>query len=361
MFKKMYTSSVVRISIFISILYFWCGNCANSTTPVSPTNKVIMATPTIVARSTFDANKDSVAINKCISSKDIRGVALILASRTDKQRQQIKISYQQNYATSLEQELQGKTKKTFERLMNALLQPLPEFLARQIGWSLDQEKNWEYMSIICTSSGQMINQFVAQYFTAYNKRLWDDLGSYLNDPNGINFLRAVIDSTSTNVTAPMRTNPTVRQSSIANQMTFFPRDYGRCYEVDNQLLFGFMSTESFAQIKAVVEAFQKANTLSVAGLINTYCFYDLREAYSRIVRFSVDPAAYWANEIYESMAGKQTDDRALTLAILSRSEIDLATIRDTFGVLYHQPLQKAIQDRCSGTYQEIMIQIVNGN
>ncbi|RZF46251.1 hypothetical protein LSTR_LSTR014756 [Laodelphax striatellus] len=120
-------------------------------------------TATILPKIFFDPDKDSNDIFGLMSNDDMRGVAAILAKRTSRERMEIKISYSQLYGRNLKEDVAGKTKDEFHRLLKALLSPVPDYLIEEINWSLDQGKNWEYMSIICTSPGDLLKEMVYKY------------------------------------------------------------------------------------------------------------------------------------------------------------------------------------------------------
>lgn len=62
--------------------------------------------------------------------------------------------------------------------------------------------------------------------------------------------------------------------------------------------------------------------------------------------FSVEcvqsPAAFFANQLQKAMDGAGTDDERLIRIIVSRSEIDLATIKDEFERIYNKTLYSAL-------------------
>lgn len=54
------------------------------------------------------------------------------------------------------------------------------------------------------------------------------------------------------------------------------------------------------------------------------------------------PAAFFANRLYKAMDGAGTDDTTLIRVIVSRSEIDLGSIKDEFERIYNRTLFSAI-------------------
>ncbi|EJW78695.1 hypothetical protein WUBG_10395 [Wuchereria bancrofti] len=61
------------------------------------------------------------------------------------------------------------------------------------------------------------------------------------------------------------------------------------------------------------------------------------------------------------MKGLGTADHHLIRIVVSRSEIDLALIREEFEGMYKKPLIDWIKSECSGPYRDALIVIIKGN
>uniref|UniRef100_A0A915ERL1 Annexin n=1 Tax=Ditylenchus dipsaci TaxID=166011 RepID=A0A915ERL1_9BILA len=70
---------------------------------------------------------------------------------------------------------------------------------------------------------------------------------------------------------------------------------------------------------------------------------------------------FFAELIHKSMVGLGTRDNDLIRLIVTRSEIDLADIRNIYPSLFNTSLEKAIAGDCSGAYKEGLIALVKGN
>lgn len=65
------------------------------------------------------------------------------------------------------------------------------------------------------------------------------------------------------------------------------------------------------------------------------------------------------DDIHRHLAG--TRDTDLIRIIVTRSEVDLADIRESYAQLYGTSLESAIASDTSGAYKEALIALVKGN
>lgn len=70
---------------------------------------------------------------------------------------------------------------------------------------------------------------------------------------------------------------------------------------------------------------------------------------------------YFAELLYNSMKGFGTRDTDLIRIIVTRSEVDLADIRNAYQQMYGTSLENAIAGDCSGSYKQGLIALVKGN
>ncbi|XP_039292449.1 annexin A4 isoform X2 [Nilaparvata lugens] len=316
--------------------------------------------PTIFAKQ-VDLKQQATYFNSLISQHKLDQMAIDLAKLTCEQRMQVKVEYTNAYSRSIEQDIDGKTKKTFMRLLYALIQPMPELMAATIDWSITQKQDFLYVSLICTTPADLLTQIANTYAAKNNKKLVDAIMQNMKDVDGQDFLSDIVNAvTGFESMVQTRPNNTISEDLIQTQVNYIPQAQGNCSEKDNPDLYKFMGGASFAQIAAVVKAFQQKTSLSAASQIRQFCNGILSEAYSRIVIFAEDPVSYWTTEVYNSMGYGKTIDRGLTVAVLYRSEIDLASIRDSFKTTYHNDLVDFIKSHCSETYEKVMENIVSG-
>lgn len=65
--------------------------------------------------------------------------------------------------------------------------------------------------------------------------------------------------------------------------------------------------------------------------------------------------------ISDCLQGLGTRDNDLIRLVVTRSEVDLADVRQQFQQLYKKSLESMIKGDCSGAYKDGLIALVKGN
>merc|ERR1712200_331770 len=99
-------------------------------------------------------------------------------------------------------------------------------------------------------------------------------------------------------------------------------------------------------------AFKDAVKAEMSGNLKRTCL--------AIVAFAKNPAAYFADCIHDSVSGWGTKDRRLIRQIISRSEIDLATVKEQYAKAHDESLLVAVKCDTSGHYRDMLLEIIKG-
>nr|ADF80698.1 RT07313p [Drosophila melanogaster] len=115
-----------------------------------------------------------------------------------------------------------------------------------------------------------------------------------------------------------------------------------------------MSHASFPQLRLVFEEYKVLSGQTIEQAIKHEMSDELHEAMMAIVECVQSPAAFFANRLYKAMNGAGTDDATLIRIIVSRSEIDLETIKQEFERIYNRTLHSAVVAETSGDYKRAL-------
>lgn len=119
------------------------------------------------------------------------------------------------------------------------------------------------------------------------------------------------------------------------------------------------TNRSWSHIGGIADKFQsisKKYTLPAAIKKTFGDNSDTSKALRAMTHFCSEPYDYWAQKLRHSMKGLGTDDHELIRVVVSRCEIDMDNIRNTFAKRYGdgQTLKKWIESDCSGQYRDLL-------
>ncbi len=119
-----------------------------------------------------------------------------------------------------------------------------------------------------------------------------------------------------------------------------------------------MVFEEYQKIKGPIETAirnEMSSSVERAFLAVSKCHFQLIEFINRkhiysyflfesiSALFAKNPAAYYAQRLYESMKGLGTKDRTLIRTMVLRSEVDMAQIKVEFNRMYRNSLESFIR------------------
>ncbi|XP_039296180.1 annexin A1 isoform X1 [Nilaparvata lugens] len=285
----------LSVIIITCILSFNYGECRPKTGPT------IIALP-------FNAVDDANAIISAMekSSSDNKDkIVDILMSKTIAQRLEIGAEYEKiknmDFKKEIEKYFNGKLDS--DKNMLEILKTTTEFLASRLHHSLTKCDNEDYMSIMITSSTEMLRNVCATYQKEYNQEVSSDVNAHLSYDNEL--------------------------SGFINKLISYDIDEQRSdhAKVDDELT------------KKLVSAMP-----------------------TKTMNFATDPFKTFAEQINEDIKGKNDfEDSACPRILISRSEIDMADIRTAYDAAYENGLEWALRKYYHKREQMILTALANGN
>jgi len=135
------------------------------------------------------------------------------------------------------------------------------------------------------------------------------------------------------------------------------------FGTDEQAFIYTLSNNSFSQISLIASEYEKISNNTLLKAIEDEIGGDLSKGLTTIVKYSRDPAGFWAEQLRETMKGMGTDDNKLLRIMVTRAEIDLKSIRNAFGNQYGdgKTLLDWIKSDTSGNYEDILVALCLGN
>ncbi|OAD54767.1 Annexin-B11, partial [Eufriesea mexicana] len=311
--------------------------------------------PTVVAYNDFDARADAEILRKAMKGfgTDEKAIINVLANRNNLQRQEIAVQFKTLYGKDLIKDLKSELSGNFEKLILAMMMPLPQFYAKElhsamVGIGTDE---CVLIEVLCTMSNHEIRVIKQAYEAMYRTTLEDDLRG---DTSG-NFKRLMVSL------------------SCANRDESFDVDLAAAKEDAKQLLMGgelrFGTDESVfnailvqrnvPQLRQIFQEYEDITGHSIETAIENEFSGDIKKGLLAIVKCVKNRAGFFADQLYKSMKGLGTDDDHLIRLVVTRSEVDMGEIKEEFKRKYNESLEDFISGDCSGHYKKCLLALVS--
>ncbi|VDN96760.1 unnamed protein product [Rodentolepis nana] len=115
---------------------------------------------------------------------------------------------------------------------------------------------------------------------------------------------------------------------------------------------------STLDIRAIYDHFKDVYNVSLVDYITKAFKNPLRDAYNTVIMTAVDLRLLLVAQLYNSMRGLGTDERALSRIICIRSEIDLPYLKMLYQQKIGKSLSEAIKSDTSGDYRSLLLTLL---
>ncbi|KAH8287194.1 hypothetical protein KR054_004300, partial [Drosophila jambulina] len=307
--------------------------------------------PTVTNATPFDAAADAQTLRAAMKGfgTDEQEIIDVLAGRSNQQRQMIRAVYDAEFERDMVEDLKSELGGKFEDVIVGMMLPPVEYLCKQLHAAMAGMGTEEatLVEILCTKSNEEMAQIVAAYEERYQRPLAEQMCS---ETSGFfrRLLTLIVTGVRDDLTTP--TDASEAKEQAAQLYAAGEAKLGTDEEVFNRI----MSHASFPQLRLVFDEYKELSGQTIEQAIKHEMSDELHEAMMAIVECVQSPAAFFANRLYKAMNGAGTDDATLIRIIVSRSEIDLETIKQEFERIYNRTLHSAVVAETSGDYKRAL-------
>lgn len=278
-------------------------------------------------------------------------VISIIVSINNAQRQQLLHPYHSKYGKDLIHELKRELIGDFEDVILGLMEIPAKFEAIMLRKAMKGLGTREsaLIDILCARTNHEITAIKNEYNIEFGRFLETDISG---------------DTSGDFQTLLLALTEAKRDPSYNVDLNKAREDARRLKESNDKSLFRDIFTqENFGQLQLMCKEYAGVNGEPIEETIERLFGddKDAMKAYRHIAQCMLDRTRCYAEQLYRAMKGLGTKDSELIRIIVSRSEIDLADIRDEFQRLYNNSLVSWIKKDCSGAYKHALVAIVNGN
>ncbi|KAB0381787.1 hypothetical protein FD755_003704 [Muntiacus reevesi] len=329
---------------------------------------------TITDASGFDPLRDAEVLRKAMKGfgTDEQAIIDCLGSRSNKQRQQILLSFKTAYGKDLIKDLKSELSGNFEKTILALMKTPVLFDAYEIKEAIKGAGTDEacLIEILASRSNEHIRELNRLYKTEFKKTLEEAIRS---DTSG-HFQRLLIslsqgnrdESTNVDMTLPWNSALVLIWGEAC--MLICPSSVQELYAAgenrlgtDESKFNAILCSRSRAHLVAVFNEYQRMTGRDIEKSICREMSGDLEQGMLAVVKCLKNTPAFFAERLNKAMRGAGTKDRTLIRIMVSRSEIDLLDIRAEYKRLYGKSLYHDITGDTSGDYRKILLKICGGN
>ena len=312
---------------------------------------------TVQPAAQFNSEADAAALRKAMKGlgTDEAAIINVIAHRNNAQRQEIKLKYKLLHGRDLIEDLHSELGGHFRTAVLALMETKAVYDSHCLRNAMKGLGTDESVLIetLATRTNQEIKDIVAAYNTAFKRNLEKDV---VSETSG-NFKKLLVSLCQG-----------ARDESLAVDHEKAKREAQELFEAGekhwgtDESKFNFIiASRSIPQLKATFEEYAKIAKRDILSSIDREMSGDVKSAFKAVAQCAYNRPVYFAERLHHSMKGLGTDDDALIRLVVSRSEIDLAEIKQVFLASYGKTLSSWIEADVSGDYRKLLVAIVGPN
>ncbi|VDN03805.1 unnamed protein product [Thelazia callipaeda] len=312
---------------------------------------------TVKPKLNFDATKEAESLHTAMKGFGCNKHSILreITAMNNDDRQATALQYKSMFGEDLIDRLKSELHGDFEEVIVALMTPEVEYDVRQLHHAISGigTKEKILIEILCSRTNEQIHMINNTYQEFYGESLEDAIKS---DTSGDfeNLLVALVQGN--------RDESMAVDNLKANQDAHELEEAGeKQWGTDESVFIKILVSQNFSQLQRVLHDYEQITGHSIQEAIMNEFSGDMKDGLLTLVKNIRNQPAYFAYELHEAMKGFGTRDSDLIRIVVSRSEIDLALIRQEYEESYGKSLEDSIKSDCSGAYCDTLVAIVQGN
>ncbi|KAK2170589.1 hypothetical protein NP493_1146g00000 [Ridgeia piscesae] len=309
---------------------------------------------TVLPAEDFDAGAASEDLRKSMKGfgTDESVIIKLLARHTNEQRQEIASAFKTAYGEELVDQLKSELGGNFEDAVVAMMTKPNVYDAQQLRAAMKGAGTDEatLVEIMCSRTNDDIEAIKQAYEEEFERNLEED---FQNETSG-NFKRLLVSQCNAGRDESEDVDDDKAREDAQEMYDAGEGQFGTDESTINMVL----CSRSFPQLRATFHAYKEIADKDLEDAIEAETSGSLQDGFIAIVRCARDMSDFFARRLYNSMKGAGTDDAALIRIVVSRSEIDLAPIKEAFQARYETSLSEFISDDCGGDHKRLLLAVV---
>ncbi|KAG5263943.1 hypothetical protein AALO_G00270380 [Alosa alosa] len=303
----------------------------------------------------FNAKQDAELLYKAMKGlgTDEDTILMLLTSRSNDQRQQIKAAYKKSHGKDLVKDLKSELGGKLEDLLLALMAPPASYDANELHKAIKGTGTEDdvLIEILASRAPEEIINIIKAYKKDHGAKLEKDI---MGDTSG-HYQRMLV------ILLQANREEGVGELTVEKDAKDLYSAGEEKFGTDEDKFINILGNRSVEHLRKVFEAYRKVAGCDLEESIKEECTGNLEKVLLAVVKCIKSVPAYLAECVHDSMSRAGTDDRALIRIMVSRSEVDMLDIRAHFKRMYRQSLYTTIQEDTAGDYQKALLYLCGGN
>lgn len=280
------------------------------------------------------------------------------ARSTNAKLQQTKQAYMTLHGRTLEEAVNSDTSGHLCKTLLSLLEPREHYEAKCLRDAIKGLGTNEkcLIQILCPKRAHEIKQLKEEYNKVHSGRDLDaDIASEVSGHLG-RLLRSLASAGRCEESTKLD-----EHLAKAEALELFEAGEGKklLASTDKDVFVRVLCARSFGQLALTFNEYDKLSKKGgIEKAVERELHRDLERACLAIVRSVRDKTGYFARELNETMSGLGTSDSDLIRLIVSRREIDLPQIKDSYQEIYKKSLYYDIGKDTSGCYKQLLLSLI---
>uniref|UniRef100_A0A3Q3W0P9 Annexin n=1 Tax=Mola mola TaxID=94237 RepID=A0A3Q3W0P9_MOLML len=261
---------------------------------------------------------------------------MLLTSRSNDQRQQIKAAYKKAYGKDLVSALKSELGGLFESLIVALMTPPTLYDASQLQKALKGAGTDDdvLIEILASRTGEQIKDITKVYKNEFSAKLEKDI---CGDTSG-HYQKLLV------ILLQVEKRGGLLGSLFLSLLLqdLYAAGEGK-FGTDEETLIKIIGNRSAEHLRKVFDVYKKLAGSEIEDGIRGETTGNLEDLLLAVVKCARSVPDYFAECLYKCMRRAGTDDSTLMRIMVSRSEVDMLDIRASFQKKYGASLHTTIQ------------------
>uniref|UniRef100_A0A8C1BDV4 Annexin n=1 Tax=Cyprinus carpio carpio TaxID=630221 RepID=A0A8C1BDV4_CYPCA len=302
----------------------------------------------------FNAKHDAEVLRKAMKGigTDEDAILMLLAARSNAQRQEIKAAYKKAFGKDLVKDLRSELGGKLEDLIVALMFPSTIYDAHELHKAIKGvgTEDQVLIEILASRTCDEMKDIAKAYKKEYGSKLEKDI---MGDTSG-HYQRLLLI-----LAQVLVANLRSVCSLIVFQELFAAGE--EKFGTDEDKFINILGNRSAEHLRRVFDAYKKIAGCDIEESIKDECTGNLEALLLAVVKCAKSVSGYFAESVRESMRRAGTDDETLIRIMVSRSERDMLDVRAMYKKKYGESLYSTIQEDTEGDYQKALLYLCGGN